>query len=95
MNINQLQGFTVTTSSDELVREFKRNAFSSGHDHDAFVFEQKTRTGEVKHRFVIMKSSAELALRAALQTQQERPGLVSVELHRFSPVGEMEFNPYF
>lgn len=95
MNINQLQSFKVRTSVDELIRDYRRNPFSVAGESDEWLFEQRTRRGEIKHSFAIMRSTAELALRAALQTQREQQGLVSVELHRFSPVGEMEFNPYF
>ena len=94
--INTLQSFRVCTSVDELVRDYRRNPFSVAGESDEWLFEQRTRRGEIKHSFAIMRSTAELALRAALQTQKEKPELVRVELEHFAPIpSPIEFNPYF
>lgn len=94
--ISTFQSFKVRTSANELIRDYRRNPFSVAGESDEWLFEQRTCRGEIKHSFAIMRSTAELSLRAALQTQKEQPELVHIEFERLAPVpSPIEFNPYF
>lgn len=83
MEISRLQAFRVFIHEDDRVSEIRRNPFS-GDKGDAFIFEQRSRTGEILHQCTVMESTAEISLRCALALFENKPELVSVEFDKLS-----------
>ena len=83
MQLSQLRAFRVFIHEDNRISEFRRNPFSKN-ESDAFVFEQRSSTGEVYHKFEMMESTAEFWLKCALKVISEKPDLVSIEFDELS-----------
>lgn len=83
MEISQLQAFRVFIHEDDRVSEMRRNPFSQC-ERDAFIFEQRGKTGEILHQCTVMESTAEISLRCALALFENKPELVSVEFDKLS-----------
>jgi hypothetical protein len=83
MDIRQVQSFKITTSLDDLVRDFRRNPFAN-EAREAFIFECRNYRGEEKYKLCVLESTAQLSLQRALELQQKNPDLVCVQVEKLT-----------
>jgi len=84
MEIHQVSSFIVQRHVDKIFTEVRRNPFSVRGDEDAFVYQQSNQRGEILRRFTINMETAALSLRKALELEQSRSDLISVEIAKLT-----------